>query len=112
MKVRSVLVVLSLMSMLVLVGCSTPTGPSENDALAQCLTENNAVMYGTEWCSHCKDQKAAFGDSFQHVNYVDCDKDRGACDAAGVKGYPTWKINGQNYPGGQPLERLASLAGC
>ena len=113
MKIRSVLVVFSLMAMLVLVGCSnTPSGPSEFDALAQCLTEKGAIMHGTEWCSHCKDQKAEFGNSFQYVNYIDCDKNRGACDAAGVEGYPTWTINGQNYPGKQSLGRLASLTGC
>ena len=37
----------------------------EKDTFAKCLTENNATMYGTEWCSHCKAQKELFGKSFQ-----------------------------------------------
>ena len=85
---------------------------SENDNLAQCLTEKGATMYGTEWCSHCKNQKAAFGNSVELINYVDCDVQASECRKAGVRGYPTWKIGGENYPGEQPLGRLASLAGC
>lgn len=82
------------------------------DLLAQCLTDNGVVMYGTEWCPHCKDQKDIFGSSFQYINYVDCDEDGPICQAAKVGGYPTWVINGNNYPGGQSLDKLAGLAGC
>jgi|SRR3989344_5274618 len=100
----------TLLFLILLVGCSNKA--NEHDALAKCLTEKGVIMYGTEWCSHCKNQKAAFESSFQYINYVDCDKNRNQCLKAGVEGYPTWVINGQNYPGEQPLSRLASLAGC
>ena len=81
--------------------------------LATCLTDNGVTMYGTNWCSHCKDQKAMFGDAFAQVNYVDCDASKPACVAAGVQWFPTWKDNAGNaYPGTQSLERLASIAGC
>ena len=86
-------------------------GPGEYDEFAKYLTAQDIVMYGTEWCSHCKNNKALFGNSFQYVNFVDCDEDRSACSAAGVKGYPTWVVDGQNYPGEQSLERLAQLSG-
>jgi len=82
------------------------------DALAQCLTKKGSVMYGTEWCPYCKTQKNMFGSPFQYINYVDCDKYKDKCANAGVGGYPTWVINGENYPGVQPLPRLASLSGC
>lgn len=86
---------------------------SDLGVLASCLTEAGLTMYGTEWCSHCKTQKAMFGDNFAKVNYVDCDADKTACVAAGVQGFPTWVDNkGDNYPGVQTLEKLASLAGC
>ncbi len=88
------------------------TGPGRYNGFAQCLTEKGIVMYGTEWCSHCKAQKAMFGKSFEFVNYVDCDKDKSACVINGVRGYPTWKINEKLYPGEQKLERLAALSGC
>ncbi len=84
----------------------------ELDNFAQCLTDVGLKMYGTEWCSHCKNQKKLFGNSFTFVDYTDCDKSRGVCSAEGIQGYPTWKINGQSYPGEQSLDRLASLSGC
>jgi len=82
------------------------------DSFATCLTDKGAVMYGTSWCGHCKNQKEMFGNSFKKINYVDCDARSDTCLAALVTGYPTWKINGQNYPGSQSLEKLRSLAGC
>lgn len=79
---------------------------------AKCLSENDAVMYGTYWCSHCKAQKADFGDSFQHVNYVECSQYPDECTDKGVRGFPTWIIDGIRYEGRQRLSRLAALTGC
>jgi len=81
------------------------------DEFAQYLTEQGAKMYGTDWCGYCKEQKKLFGDSFQYIDYVNCDKNRQECSNAGIGGYPTWKINGENYSGLQSLEQLASLTG-
>lgn len=98
---------------LIVVGWAVwPSGPGEWDSFAECLSESGVVMYGTDWCSHCKDQKALFGKSFDKIDFVDCDFDRDECLIAGVSGYPTWKIKGENYPGTRPLSELASLAGC
>ncbi len=108
---KKIVLLIMVSVMVFIVSCSTPNS-TENDALAQCLTDNGVVMYGTEWCSHCQNQKEAFGDSFSLINYVDCDKSSAVCEAAGVTGYPTWIVNGESYPGEQPLGRLASLAGC
>jgi glutaredoxin len=105
-------ILLILVLTLLLVGCSPAQLSAVDDELAQCLTEKGAVMYGTEWCGHCKNQKRAFGSSFEYINYVDCDESMGKCSQAGVTGYPTWVINGQNYPGEQSLSRLKQLAGC
>ena len=107
-------IILTLMVLLFFTACSSsdsndgqgPTG------LATCLTDNGATMYGTEWCGHCQNQKAMFGDSFKDVNFVDCDQDRSACQAAGIRGYPTWVIGGKQYPGTQSLATLAELVGC
>jgi hypothetical protein len=89
-----------------------PSGPGEYDTFASCISESGAVMYGTEWCSHCKAQKEMFGKSFDKISFVDCDRQRDVCLLAGVEGYPTWKINGENYPGQQPLQFLGELTGC
>lgn len=102
-------------TVLFLAGCvNSPIPPANGnyDSLAQCLTEKGVVMYGTEWCPHCQDQKEMFGSSFQYVDYIDCDENRNACQAAGVRGYPTWVIEGQSHPGTQALATLANLAGC
>ena len=60
----------------------------------------------------CQNQKKLFGKSFKFIDYIDCDRDRALCLSNGVEGYPTWKINGESYPGEQSLERLAQLSGC
>ena len=95
-----------------LAACTSAPPAPEVTSLAQCLTEKGATMYGTEWCPHCKDQKSKFGSAFKEVNYVDCDKDRALCTAAGITGYPTWVINGEKHPGAQDLYTLAQKAGC
>ncbi len=84
----------------------------EIDELAICLTDKGAIMYGTNWCGHCKDQKAMFGNSFQYINFVDCDENTQECVANSVQGYPTWKINNQLYPGVMELSSLKQLSGC
>ena len=85
---------------------------SEHDNLAQCLTEKSVTMYGSEWCSHCQNQKKTFESSFEYINFINCNSNKQECMEADIQGYPTWKINNKNYPGEQSLERLASLSGC
>ncbi len=113
--IKKLILICSLLLTLIISGCSITGGSvvgSSTDNLAKCLTTKGATMYGTEWCSHCKNQKAAFGNSFKYVNYVDCDANPSKCSAAGIRGYPTWQINGRNYPGEQSLSKLKSLTGC
>ena len=89
----------------------------EISELAQCLTDSDATMYGAFWCGHCDDQKKLFGNSFKHIDYVECDE-RGdnpqpeRCQIEGIEGYPTWKINGQTISGVISLNQLSSVAGC
>jgi len=119
MKKKNKILVAGILAVLIIVvsfyGYRNITGnvikSGEFDNFAKYLTEQNVKMYGTEWCPHCKNQKELFNSSFQYIDYVDCDKNRQECLSAGVNGYPTWKINGQNYPGEQSIERLAQLSG-
>ena len=74
-------------------------------------------MYGAYWCSHCQNQKKAFGDSFQYIDYVECAADGPngnptTCELAGINGYPTWVIKSAQYSGEQDLGALAKIAGC
>lgn len=99
------------LAMFVLSGCSVE--PKKNyDNFAQCLKEKSATLYGTEWCSNCKNQKEKFGESFEFVDYVDCDIEKELCINAGIKGYPTWIINGEKYPGEMEIYELAGLTKC
>ena len=96
---------------IVLTACSNDE-PGDYDNFSQCLTEKGVKMYGTEWCSHCKNQKKTFGNSFQYIDYIDCDENKNECLKAGVQGYPTWVIGGNSYPGEQSLFRLSQLSDC
>jgi glutaredoxin len=108
---RKYLIGIMILSLLIVAGCSgSNTGAP--DSFAQCLTQKEVIMYGTDWCPHCKDQKALFGDSFKHINYVDCDARREECIDAGVKGFPTWVVDGNLYSGTQALQRLSGLTDC
>lgn len=93
-------------------------GPGEYDDFAQCLTESGTKMYGAYWCPHCQNQKTMFGNSWQYVDYVECDP-RGndanpqACQDAGIQGYPTWVFpDGSRRSGELPLRVLAQESGC
>lgn len=101
---------------LFLVNCSSGSG-KYND-FAQCLTESGAKMYGAYWCSHCKDQKAMFEDSWEYVNYVECSLPGGngqteVCQQEGITGYPTWEFaDGSRVSGAIPFEKLSYFTGC
>ena len=95
---------------LILFGCTTSEG--NYDAFAKCLTEKGAVMYGTESCIHCKNQKALFGNSFQYIEFFDCKENREGCRAKEVYTYPTWIIDGKQYNGKKELSFLAEVSGC
>ena len=114
MKNKNIIIIVSL---LIVVGIgywiySYQTTPGEYDEFAKCLTENEVVMYGTDWCEYCQKQKSTFGKSFKYVNYVNCDLNKKECLSNSVEGYPTWKINNKTYPGVKPLEQLSVLSGC
>ena len=107
---KKIFFLLFVLSLLILSACQSDV--SDTETIAKCLTGKSVAMYGAEWCGHCQNQKKMFGEAFQYVNYVDCDKNAPACDEAGIRGYPTWIINGQKYEGEQTIEELISIAGC
>ena len=83
--------------------------------LAHALREAGAEMFGAFWCSHCFEQKQAFGVAAQaDLPYVECYPDgfrRGTrpaakCVAAGVEGFPSWRIGGTLYEGERSFDEL------
>lgn len=98
-----------IIGLLLLAAC---TGPGNYDSFANCLTDNGVIMYGTDWCPHCQNQKSMFENSFNNIAYINCDNNPQACNNAGITGYPTWYVNGELYPGVQSLEALSQASGC
>jgi uncharacterized membrane protein/glutaredoxin len=90
--------------------------PDRLAALADHLRESGATFYGAYWCPHCQAQKQLFGAAATQLPYVECDP-RGAdarpdaCQAAGVRAYPTWIIGGQKIEGEVMPSDLARLSG-
>ena len=128
---------LGLLFLVVLTACAPKETTSKYsqdvvDELAQCLTENDVVMYGAFWCPHCINSKAKFGPSFGHINYIECDarckpdedgKILSACKGyegqpelcieREIEGYDTWIFGDGSRAAGEPsLELLDERSGC
>lgn len=100
-------------AIVILILYSELSSPKINyDEFAKCVTERGMVMYGATWCPHCNNQKKLFGDSFQFVKFVDCESNAELCNEAGIKGYPTWILNGRPYEGELSLKELSKMTGC
>eukprot|EP00887_Chlorella_sp_A99_P002060 scaffold18.g2060.t1 len=89
-------------------------------ALAARLNAAGARMYGAFWCSHCYEQKEAFGrEAMATFPYVECfpngwrkgEPMATACQEApgGLEGFPTWVIGGKKLVGEQSLEALEAV---
>lgn len=90
-----------------------PAQAAKLDGFAQCLAEKKITMYGAAWCSHCQNEKKAFGSSFKYIPYVECPDNPKACLDKGIKGYPTWIFpDGKKLEGEQGLEKLSNESGC
>lgn len=81
-------------------------------SLALCLTQKGVIMYGTEWCPHCQNQKKLFGTAFASIHYVDCDANPDQCTAANIQGYPTRVGLWISSPGQQALSDIAETFAC
>lgn len=85
-------------------------------ALAEHLRSLDAKIYTAYTCPHCYEQKQLFGqEAMKLIQDIECNS-KGfeaqpkLCEAAGIRGVPTWEIDGKLYPGVQPLERIAELS--
>ena len=83
------------------------------DEFAQCLSDKGLIMYSAEWCSHCQNEKRAFGDSFKFITYIECPVEVQKCLTAGIEAYPTWiGSDGRKLIGEQGIEKLSEESGC
>jgi uncharacterized membrane protein len=90
--------------------------------LAQCMTENGVVMYGSFTCTSCARQRQIFGEAFQYVKEIECNP-RGEnaqtelCLEKDISHTPTFirEVNGDDVAkidGLQTPEDLAKFADC
>ena len=92
---------------------SAPAVSGQYDNFAKCVADKGLTMYGAAWCSHCANEKKAFGDSFKFIKYVECPDNIKLCTDLGINGYPTWIDGaGKKYEGEQGLANIAKISGC
>jgi uncharacterized membrane protein len=84
--------------------------------LAKHLTQKGAKMYSAYWCPHCYEQKQLFGkQAWEQITNIECANDAKknpqpeACTKAGIKGFPTWIIDGKLEPGVKKLNKLGAM---
>ncbi len=83
------------------------------DTFAECLSIKWVKMYWAIWCHHCNEQKKLFGNAFDKVRFIDCDKEKQHCLDAWVRWFPTWITqHGNQYPGTQNLKKLSEISWC
>ena len=110
-------IILTILIFVVSIFIFRPSGNEEKaetlGSFARCLTDKGWTMYGAYSCPHCQNEKAAFGDSFRYVTYIECTKEPNRCVAAKIDGYPTWITNdGRRFEGEQGISKLSKMSGC
>lgn len=82
--------------------------------LIDCLADKGVKIYGANWCEYTKKfvVETIGGFGIAAPIYVECTENEAECSDAGVKGYPTTKINGRHYNGERTLQGLAQATGC
>ena len=92
-----------------------PTMDERQLKCAHALAKFGAVLYGADDEKYTTMQKAALGDAFSKIDYVQCDAKKGddgktavkrCMDQKGLNAYPMWYIAGQLLPGYQSLSTL------
>jgi uncharacterized membrane protein len=100
-----------------------PEAEGENyDELAQCISDNGVLMYGSFRCGVCAKTRAMFDDSFQYITEIEChpqgeNAQTELCLEKGIEGTPTWirEVDGvelARHHGFLSTDELRKFAGC
>lgn len=82
-------------------------------AFAQCLTNKGLVMYGTDWCPNCQNQKKMFKKAFEFIDYVNCDFNKTLCKQKQVNGYPAFWVGDEKWEAGvKSFAEFSEKTGC
>ena len=93
------------------------TEKSVKKDLVECLIDKGAKMYTVYWSPDNDAQLELLGDSSDKITVVECDSDKAdakpaECEAAGIKIYPSWVIEGKLLEGTQGTRALSIASGC
>ena len=95
----------------------TTESTKESIEFAKYLKDNNVVKYSAYWCPNCLHQSELFGkQAYRELNVVECSRDginsqTQLCIDKGIKGFPTWEINGNLFLGVLSINELSELTG-
>ena len=95
----------------------TSESTKETIEFAKYLKDNGVVKYSAYWCPNCLNQCELFGkQAYNELNVVECSRDginsqTQLCIDKGIKGFPTWEINGKLILGVLSLKELSKLTG-
>jgi len=121
------MVFIGLVGLLILSGCTGGTEAAhpqtpEFTAFAQCITNNDVLMYGSFTCLSCKKQRESFGATFSQITEIECHPNGEnpqveLCLQKNIAKTPTWirEVDGKELgrlEGFQSFEALATLSGC
>ncbi len=92
------------------------------DSLTTCVTKSGVNMYGSFRCGICAKQKDLLGDSFEHINEIEChpqgeNPQTDLCVSKKIEGTPTWILEPEGKEvkrtaGFLSIEELAEFSGC
>lgn len=88
------------------------TAATTREDFVNCLKESGLIMYGSNSCEYCRQQKKMFGSQFEELNFVNCEFEKDLCESKGITAYPVWEIGTQRAIGIQNFEQLSQLANC
>ena len=95
----------------------TSESTKETIKFAKYLKDNVVVKYSAYWCPNCLNQSELFGkQAYKELNVVECARDginsqTQLCIDKGIKGFPTWEINGKLFLGVLSINELSELTG-
>lgn len=112
-----------ILNLIPLIWLNLPQGEQvDYSELTKCVTEKGVNMYGSFKCGICAKQKELLGDSFKHINEIEChpqgeNAQTQLCLDKGIEGTPTWILepNGKEVnrkAGFMDIEELKEFSGC
>ncbi|MBA2115048.1 hypothetical protein HOV93_22200 [Planctomycetes bacterium FF15] len=85
-------------------------------ALAKAIADSGAIFFGADWCPHCTQQKALFGEGYLNLPFVEVTNPNHTLNQVGVDNnisqLPTWVFgDGTRVVGVLEIEELLSYTG-